>query len=360
VLSTYVLWFPISLVAALALTPPVRRFASYVGAIDKPGKRKIHKNATPVAGGIAIYLAMLPAVLVASVGVPSVLPVWMSATIILLLGFVDDIKGLGAWSKLAVEAFAAFIPILCGVRIEFLSIPFDGIGYIGWLSYPLTLLWLVGVTNAVNLIDGLDGLATGVCGLAGMTIGVLALTNGQAHAAIIGFAVAGACLGFLRYNLSPATIFLGDTGALFLGYVLAVVSMMGVAKGATLLSLVISVFILGVPVLDTAVSILRRIIGHQYIFNADRDHLHHKLVDKGFQQRDAVYIVYLVSIASNGIAMVLGHVPIVYYSVCVIVFASAVAGLTWYKTKVSLGRAGDSIRPASVAQPEEIAASKED
>jgi UDP-GlcNAc:undecaprenyl-phosphate GlcNAc-1-phosphate transferase len=194
------------------------------------------------------------------------------------------------------QTVAALVPVLFGVSINFISTPMTGILLLGAFSIPVTLLWIVGLTNALNFIDGLDGLASGISAIAAVTLFIVAIRIHQPGAAILMIAVAGAAIGFLRYNFNPASIFLGDSGSLFLGYILAVASIIGVLKSTIILALLIPVFILGVPIFDTASVIMRRVRDGHHIFDADRRHLHHRLLDRGFSHRQVVLSVYAVCI----------------------------------------------------------------
>lgn len=223
------------------------------------------------------------------------------ALLIAGLGVVDDMKNLPAKLKFCVQMVAALIVILSGTRIQVVLWPMTTA--LQAFSIPITLIWIVGVTNAVNLIDGLDGLAAGVTSIAALSLMVLCIMTGSTTAVVLTAALAGACLGFLPRNFNPAEIFMGDTGSTFLGFVLAVTSILGVFKGYALLAIVVSVLCVGLPIFDTIFAMLRRMAKNQPIMQADRGHLHHRLIDHGFNQRQAVLIMYTISLLMGMLAI---------------------------------------------------------
>src|SRR3989344_3769856 len=237
---TFLLTFLIALILTILLTPMVCSFAPEIGAIDKPSARKVHTTNTPRTGGIAIYFGFLVAVLFgllflggvrgSVINQRPILGILLGGSIVLLLGLLDDIYRLKSWFKFLVQLAAAGAAIYFGVEISFFSNPLNGLVPLGLLAIPLTLLWIVGMTNAVNLIDGLDGLAAGVTAISAGTLFLVALRTHQLGAALLMLALAGAALGFLRYNFNPASIFLGDSGSYFLGFILAAASIIGVFK----------------------------------------------------------------------------------------------------------------------------------
>ena len=290
---------------AFALTPLCRKLAFRIGALDYPGARKVHRQAMPLLGGLAIYLSFW------AVSAPLLLPegggqlqgLFWGSTLILLLGIYDDLKGLSYKVKLAGQFAAAFILLAYNIKIEFITLPFQEITFLGYFVIPLTLFWVVGLTNAVNLIDGVDGLATGVSAIAAIVM--FALTWGEFPLIpVLTLILAGAALGFLPHNFSPARIFLGDTGSLFLGFLLAGFSIMGVTKQATLTTLIIPVIIFGLPITDTFYAIWRRFRNGQPIFKADKGHIHHRLLDVGLTTRQTVMILYFCSIYFGAAAIV--------------------------------------------------------
>lgn len=302
----------IALLVSFAATPLMIRLAKHMGAIDVPKDgRRVHKVPTPRLGGLAIFLGFLAGLLYMYEIDSRMVGVLTGAAIIVTLGFFDDIKPLPAKFKFLVQIIAAVIVIRSGVRIDHVSNPlhfmFPDNEYIifGNWSYPLTLLWIVGVTNAINLVDGLDGLAAGISIISAVTLFVAAQTTGQVFAAFLASILAASTLGFLPYNFNPAKIFMGDTGALFLGYMLSVISVMGVLKGAAALSILVPIFAIGLPIYDTLFAMIRRASNGKSMMEADKGHLHHKLLDAGMSQRQAVITLYSISAVLGFSAVVL-------------------------------------------------------
>jgi len=287
---------------ALILTPTVRALAMKVGAIDVPkDDRRMHTDSVPRMGGLAIFFGFFLSVLLF---VPMTVQLWrmlLGAAIIVVLGIFDDIYTLGAKFKLVIQIIAAMVVVLGedGLVIEILSNPNifspDPYWELGWLSIPMTVVWIVGMTNAVNLIDGLDGLACGVSSISSLTLLVIALLVGEPGVALLVAALAGGCLGFLPYNLNPAKIFMGDTGSTFLGYVLGCISIQGLFKMYTLISFVVPFLLFGLPIFDTCFAFIRRIAHGQSPMHADRSHVHHRLIDMGFSQKQAVAVLYVIT-----------------------------------------------------------------
>lgn len=295
----YIAAFACAFAITLVTTPFAKWLSAKVGAIDYPKDRGVHKKPMPRMGGVAIVLGFLITVLMVYFFDRSMSPKQFAgfivgAGIIAVLCMIDDMKDLPAKLKFCVQIVAALIVIFSGTQIQIVLWPVTAT--LQKLSIPITLVWIVGVTNAVNLIDGLDGLAAGVTGIAALSLMVLCIMTGTTTAVVLTAALAGACLGFLPRNFNPAEIFMGDTGSTFLGFVLAVTSILGVFKGYALLALVVSIFCIGLPIFDTIFAMLRRMAKHQPIMQADRGHLHHKLIDHGFSQKKAVLIMYAISI----------------------------------------------------------------
>ena len=291
----------------LILTPLCRLLAFRIGAVDSPEARKIHQSPMPRLGGLAIYLGFSPAFWFLAKGSPSLWGLWLGGTLIFLVGLVDDIKNLHPLAKLMGQVLAALVAVAWGVKVEFLTNPFDGLFVLGNLAIPVTLFWIVGITNALNLIDGLDGLAAGTAAIAGITIGIIAALRGEVLVAGLALSLAASSLGFLPYNFHPARIFMGDCGSMFLGYNLAVLAILGLTKGATVVSLFIPIVVLGLPIMDTLMAIFRRFLNKRPIFSPDRGHIHHKLLDQGLDQRQAVGIIYLVNACLGGSAIILSR-----------------------------------------------------
>ena len=296
----------IAFVVSFALTPVVKILAQKVGAMDVPGEaRRVHDHPIPRMGGLAIFLGFIVSMLLFVDITQEVRGILLGSIIIVITGVIDDIISLRAWTKFLIQILSAVIAVLHGVVINVVSNPnvFSSQEAIvlGWLAIPLTVLWIVGITNSVNLIDGLDGLAVGVSTISCVTILVVALLVSEPNVALIVAALAGACIGFMPYNLNPARIFMGDTGSLLLGYVLATVSVLGLFKFYAIVTFV--VLALAVPLSDTLFAFCRRILHGQSPFHADRGHFHHKLMDLGLNQKQAVAILYAIS-ATLGLAAV--------------------------------------------------------
>ena len=311
VIGTIIAAFAVAAVLSYFFTPPVKNFAHKVGAIDVPkDARRMHKKPIPRLGGLAIYGGFLCSILIFGQLDETMLCVLLGAAIIVALGIFDDVLALGAKLKFVVQIVAAAIPVCIGdlqiglfTNLNPLSdTPFV---HLGILAVPVTIIWIVGITNAVNLIDGLDGLAVGVSSIAAITMLAVALLTGNMPIAITMAALAGACIGFMPYNLHPAKIFMGDTGSTFLGYMLATVSIMGLFKFYAVISFAVPFLILGLPIFDTANAIIRRVAAGRSPMSPDRGHVHHKLIDMGFNQKQAVAILYAISATLGLTAVVL-------------------------------------------------------
>lgn len=292
--------FVIAFAVSYAATPFIKILAYRVGALDRPDKnRHVHKKTTPLLGGLAIFYGFVVSILTLCQIDISVRGMILGSLIIVITGIFDDIRPLHPLVKLAGQVLAAVVIVLHGIIIYRVSVPNfivpEGVLELGVLSVPVTLVWIIIVTNAVNLIDGLDGLAAGVSSIASTTLFIIALITAETDIALITAALAGACFGFLPYNFNPAKIFMGDTGAMFLGFILSVVSIMGTFKAYAVVSFVVPFLVLGLPLFDTGFAILRRIKNRKPIMGADRGHLHHRLLDMGLNQRQTVGILYLIS-----------------------------------------------------------------
>ena len=290
----------VALVVSFLMTPVVKTFAYKVGAIDVPkDARRMHKVPIPRLGGLAIFIGFIVSILLFVKITPEMKSILLGAVIIVVLGVVDDIMALPALLKFVVQIIAALIPALSGVQIIAFSNPnifSDNLYWVlGNLSIPFTVLWIVAITNSVNLIDGLDGLANGVSAISATTMLVIALVGGQSQVAIVLAALVGACVGFMPYNMNPAKMFMGDTGATFLGYILATMSIQGLFKYYAVISFVVPFLILGLPIFDTAFAFIRRIAHGQSPMHADRSHIPHRLIDTGPNQKQAVATLYVIS-----------------------------------------------------------------
>lgn len=320
---TFVASFTVALVVSLILTPIVKWIGLKVKAVDAPGERKVHTDESiPRIGGIALYLAFMGTFfgwifLSPEVGsifenqLPRMTGFAIGSLIIVATGVIDDLRGLSWYIKLILQLVAGLVAYHYGIRISVLYLPFIGNIPLGSFGIVLTLLWIAGITNAINLIDGLDGLAAGVAFIATLTLFAISLYRGQLESALFSAVMAGTVAGFLRYNLNPAKIFMGDSGAYFLGYALAVFSILSPQKYSTAVALVIPIMALGFPIMDTLTQMLRRFIRSinliatedkprslfpfAEMFHADNEHVHHKLLEKGYTQKTAVVIIYLLA-----------------------------------------------------------------
>lgn len=297
--SITMLAFILAFFVAFSATPFVKRLAYKIGAVDVPkDSRRMHKTPKARLGGLAIFFGFLVSILIFTDLPLPLIGILIGAVIIVVLGIFDDILALGPHFKFIVQTVAAVCPVLFGVVIERISVPFfiseSGVVELGWLGYPLTVLWIVAVTNALNLIDGLDGLAVGVASISSLTLLCISLMQENDLVVIITASLSGACLGFFPYNFNPAKLFMGDTGALFLGYILSTVSVLGLFKGYAVISVAAPILILALPIFDTGAAIVRRLMHHRPIMSPDRGHLHHRLIDLGCSQKQAVGIIYVL------------------------------------------------------------------
>ncbi len=314
-----VIGFAIAFVVSFVATPFVRKIAIKIGAIDVPkDDRRMHKNPVPRMGGLAIFIGIIVAIvysIVASIiesnGIifyDRIVGFILGATIIVIMGICDDRKPIKAIYKLIIQIVAACIAVYFGVRIGPIAIPFLDETYfmLGMLEIPLTIIWIVGITNAINFIDGLDGLATGITCISSVSLLFIFLLTGQSVEAIFLAAImVGATMGFLPFNFNPAKIFMGDTGSNFLGFSLAILSILGLAKTYTAISVLVPIIILAVPIFDTGFAIIRRIINKKSPMEADKGHIHHKLIEAGLSTRQAVFVLYAICALLGMLAIVL-------------------------------------------------------
>lgn len=279
---------------AFTTTPAVSVLAYRIGAIDVPAdNRRMHKKPIPRIGGLAIFAGFVIATLVFCDIRPELVAIYLGGLVIVAVGVIDDIFRINAWIKLAAQIGVALIAVSQGVVVEFVNFFGTYISF-GAFAIPITVIWIVGLTNAINLIDGLDGLACGVSAICSISLLLVMILKGEFYVAILTAAVVGSCIGFLPFNSNPAKIFMGDTGALFLGYTMAVISVSGIFKMHTVISFMIPLSIFGLPLCDTAFAFTRRIIHGKSPFTADRGHLHHRLIDMGFNQKQSVRILYAI------------------------------------------------------------------
>ncbi len=298
-------------VVTAALTPLARLLGLRWGIVAEPGARHVHRGVIPQLGGAAMFVGFMATMGLEWAGetywgwggtlLKADGPLWgflLGLVIILLTGLLDDIFELKPGWKLLGQIAAAGVAVRLGLQIEFVANPFTGgLVALDLLSYPLTMLWIVAFANIINLIDGLDGLAAGVTAIAGTSFLVLAQVQNELVAAAITAALVGVCLGFLRYNFNPASIFMGDSGSLMLGYTLACVALMGVMKWVAGITLAVPLLIVAVPIIDTSSAIFRRVAHRRPVQEADSEHIHHRLLGRGFNTRQTVLIIYVWSIA---------------------------------------------------------------
>lgn len=326
-MSLYLLLGVSGAALALFLTPLVGRGSTVLGLVDAPGGRKVHAQSVPRLGGVAVVASAALALVI----VPAFLPpprnleTWVAmrpfiagGLLIFLVGLVDDVRGLGPAPKLLVEVLAAAIMMAAGLLIERVTVV-GQTWMLGWLAYPVTAAWLVGVTNAFNLIDGVDGLAPGIAALAGAACGAILIVRGHTAEAMLLAAFVGAMLGFLVYNFEPATIFLGDSGSLVAGFLLAATAIAGWQKGATALASAVPLLIFALPLADAASALMRRVLARpdsgrsltaivRQVVEPDREHIHHRLLGLGWSVRRTVLILYGVTAVLSILALATAQV----------------------------------------------------
>ena len=314
--------FIIALAVAWAVTPSVLHLAWRKGALAHPRDRDVHTEPTPRWGGIAIYLGVVLAVVFTVTArhlitggaygwTWQLFGILLAGTMIGAIGIIDDVKDLRALFQIIGILSAGVVLIAFGVRIESLTIPFvevkagswAGVNLAFWPSVFITLFWVFVVTKTVDAIDGLDGLAAGVCAISAATLGLMAAASDQPSVALLAAAVAGACIGFLRYNFNPAKIFMSTVGAQFLGLMLAAISIVGTFKVAAAISVAVPVLVLGVPIFDYGIVLMRRLANKAPLTAADRRHLHHRLLDRGLTQKQAVWVIYACTFVLCGAAL---------------------------------------------------------
>jgi UDP-GlcNAc:undecaprenyl-phosphate GlcNAc-1-phosphate transferase len=316
----HLLSFAVATLVVLWVTPMIRKFGLKRGLVDRPGGRKIHKRPMVRLGGVAIFLGTIAALLVVwwsgGFGIQTsqkeyeLWGVIIGGVAFFLIGLADDLLTLPALTRLIAQLTVATLVWQAGVQVEFLTIPSIGLVQLqDWISLPITVIWLVGMANAINMIDGLDGLAAGVSGIAAVVMLIVTLFMNQPAAALIAAALAGAALGFLRYNFNPAQIFMGDGGAYFMGFTLAGVGIIGLVKAVTTVAVLLPYLILAVPILDIFTVVLARLRRGQSPFTADKRHLHHRLLQAGLSQRLAVLFIYSLTLWAGTLALALSNMP---------------------------------------------------
>ena len=291
--------FILSLFLSLILTPLVKKLAIKVGAVDVPkDDRRVHEKPMPSMGGLAIYISVIITSLIFLPIDKTLISIIIGGTVIVIGGIIDDIRELSPRMKFLFQIIGALVLVIGDVRIDAITNPFtktSNLINLGIFSIPLTMFWIVGITNTLNFIDGLDGLAAGVAMISSLSFLATASKFNYIPVIIMSSIIAGSCAGFLPYNFNPAKIFMGDTGALFLGFMLAALSIEGVMKSVATIAVVVPIIILGVPIFDTTFAIFRRLLNGRSIAEADKGHLHHRLLRMGYSQKKTVLILYSIS-----------------------------------------------------------------
>ncbi|WP_164667643.1 glycosyltransferase family 4 protein [Virgibacillus doumboii] len=306
----------LTMLISLFITPLLIKISLKMNAIDNPNHRKVHSDPIPTLGGLAIFISFLAGLLILQPSDEYHLAIISGAFIIIVLGFFDDVYDLSARVKFLTQlGVASLVVFWGGLQVEFINLPFGGQIEFGFLSSIVTILWIVGVTNAINLTDGLDGLAAGVSSIALLTMAGMAVIMGNVYVATMAFILFFSTVGFLRYNFYPAKIFMGDTGALFLGYMISVLALLGF-KNVTVISFIIPIFILGVPISDTLIAMARRFVNKQPLSSPDSSHLHHSLVKSGFTHKQTVLFIYSLS-AMFSLAAILFSMTTVWGSILI-------------------------------------------
>lgn len=311
--------FLVAILVVLWTTPQVKKFGLKAGFVDLPNARKVHQEPMVRLGGIAIFTGYICALsIVGFSGAFDSLPIaaqyelWgvvLGGLGFFLIGLLDDLFTLSPFLRLGLQALVASLAWSAGVRIDFFSLPYIGVIQMDWLSLPVTVFWLVGMTNAINFMDGLDGLAAGISGIAAVVLLIVSLWIYQPIAALLAAALAGSALGFLRYNFNPAQIFMGDGGAYFMGFTLAGISIVGLVKTVTTVAVILPFIILAIPILDTSTVIVDRLVRGKSPFQADKRHLHHRLLMVGLSQRLSVLFIYSLALWVGSVALVLAKIP---------------------------------------------------
>lgn len=315
-MKTYLSVYLGSAMLAILTTPIAIRIAERLNIVDPPDVRKVHSKPIPRIGGVAIFVSMVGLVipvlfLPGTIGEtlrllqPKITVVLCAAGLIFIVGLADDIRGLRVYTKLAFQVIAAIVVCSVNIRIESIAVTNLWKLELGWFSWPVTLIWIVGITNAVNLSDGLDGLAAGISAITCGVLAILAIHNGDVVMAVVMLALLGSLTGFLFFNFDPARVFMGDSGSLFLGFTIASASVLCATKTETIVGLALPVLALGIPILDTLFSMLRRFLERRSLFAPDRSHFHHRLLALGFKQRHAVITAYVVTLLVTGLGMLM-------------------------------------------------------
>jgi UDP-GlcNAc:undecaprenyl-phosphate GlcNAc-1-phosphate transferase len=294
----------LALVIVIALTPAVGGMARLLGVVDRPGARRVHLRPVPRLGGLALFFGIfVPALAFLDSG-KETRGILLGMAVATTIGAVDDFRGLRWWEKLGGQGIAAAIPVWAGIWVDRFTFPLFGVHELpSWVGMPASWLWIIAIMNMFNFLDGLDGLAAGVAAISGFTFSAIALSLGKPAPAVLAAIVFGASLGFLRHNFYPARIFMGDSGALLLGFTLATVSIQGLLKTAAFVTLLLPLLVLAIPILDTSFVVAKRLKYRRPVWAADRTHLHHRFINIGFSQRRTVLTMYVWCIALAGAAL---------------------------------------------------------
>jgi len=367
----YIIPFAIALIVSFFSSPIAKKIAVRAGAIDVPKDgRRMHQKPVALMGGLAIITGFLVSVFYIFIVYESeeltswlqgILPVKIAGfftgmIIVILLGIYDDIRPLSAKIKFPIQLIAAVIVVMTGTRIQYITVSISSIKYVSigeTLSIILSILWIAGITNAINLIDGLDGLAAGVSGIATLSLFVVSvmMPDNSFVFAVLYVALAGAIMGFLPYNFNPAKIFIGSTGAYFLGFIIAVISIEGATKAYTALTMVVSLIALGFPIVDTIFAIFRRILKRKPIGQGDREHIHHRLIDMGISQKYSVTILYVVSGALGLVSILLANKGLLPAIILVVIISVFVIGGARYLAGI-IGDKQEDTGGSDAEQPE--------
>ena len=314
----YIIAFLMPFILSYFLTPLAKKLAYKFGAIDVPkDNRRVHKEPIPRLGGLAIYLSTIITLLIIAPKTPTMLTIVAGGSIIAISGMIDDIKPMSAKLKLVFQILAAIVVVVGGTKIHFVTVPISNtIIDLKLFVIPITIFWIVGITNTLNLIDGLDGLSAGVSGISSLSFFFIAMNMAQrlddpklmALPILMSLVVAGSAFGFLPHNFNPARIFMGDTGSLFLGFMLSVIAVEGAMK--SIAAILIPLLVLGLPIFDTTFAIVRRFVNKKPIMEADRGHLHHRLLDKGLTQKQTVLVLYTMSLLLGVSGILFSHLAI--------------------------------------------------
>lgn len=308
----YIYGFLTALIISYMSTPMVIKLAWKLGAVDMPGEaRRVHTKPIPRLGGLAIFMAFgVGGLFTLPWRNPSVQGLMLGSLIIVLLGLFDDIYGLGAKVKLLGQILAAGVLVYFGTKVEWVTNPLGGMFYLGKWSTPITIFWIVGIVNTLNFIDGLDGLAAGVSAISAFAIMLVNISLHQYGVALTMALLSGAAVGFLPHNFNPAKTFMGDTGSMLLGFILAAAAVEGAVKSATVMALIVPLLALGLPIFDATYAIIRRFVKGQPIMKADKGHVHHRLMAIGLSQRQTVLFMYIVSLALGLCSVILVRIGV--------------------------------------------------